>query len=234
MPYNPTTAVCLLSGGLDSSVLLAYMLRLGYQVHALSVDYLQRNILELDAARAQARLHQVPHTVVVCDLGSFAASALTDHDTDVPTGAAADAPGIPATYVPARNSVLLSIAASYAETVGASVIGIGVNAVDYGGYPDCRSDYIAAMQLALNLGTRAGREQGTLIVHTPLIGRSKADIIRMGAELGVPFSRTISCYQPDRNRPGGVACGECSACRIRAAGFAEAGLSDALTPGATQ
>lgn len=230
MPNEPI--VCLLSGGLDSSVALALMLSKGHQVHALSVDYGARHWIELEAAKAQVRHHQVKgrrvhHTVLSCDMSPIGGSALTDHTIPVPTGEAADrTDDIPVTYVPARNAVLLSLAAGLAETIGARGIVIGVNAVDYAGYPDCRPEFISAMEMALHFGTRAGANGDTITIYTPLMRMSKADIVTAGFALDVPFARTISCYDPDVRRPDGHACRVCSACRIRAAGFACAGRTD--------
>lgn len=218
--------VVLLSGGLDSAVALA-MARQGGQVcHALSVDYGQRHRCELEAARRVARqLGAREHRIVRVDLRAIGGSALTDDRIDVPVdrGQAELASGIPATYVPARNLLLLSIAAGWCEVLGARDVYIGVNAIDYSGYPDCRPAFIEAFQQAVNIGTKSGVEGHALTIHTPLIAMTKAQIIRRGVELGVDFSQTVSCYQPDE---AGRACGRCDACQLRRHGFAEAGVAD--------
>ena len=217
-------AVCLLSGGLDSATTLACARRDGFECYALSFDYGQRHRAELDAARSVAESLTVTRHVVMCiDLRVFGGSALTD-DIDVPkTGATA---GIPVTYVPARNTVFLSCALAWAEVLESSDIFLGVNAIDYSGYPDCRPEYIEAFERMANLATKAGVEGRTRIrIHTPLIRLSKAAIIRLGSELGVDFRLTHSCYDPDER---GRACGECDSCRLRLKGFAEAGLADQI------
>jgi len=225
---TPKPAVILLSGGLDSATAAAIARHDGVELYALSVDYGQRHRFELEAAaRVAKHLGVKRHETVRIDLARFGASALTA-DIDVPKGrsVAEMAGGIPVTYVPARNTVLLSLALAYAETVGAADIFIGVNAIDYSGYPDCRPEYIEAFERLANLATKAGVE-GTLKVkiHTPLIKMTKADIVRRGTELGVDFSLTHSCYDPDAvGRP----CGRCDACLLRRKGFAEAGLVDPL------
>ncbi len=221
-------AIVLLSGGLDSSTVLAIAQSEGYACHALSFDYGQRHSGELAAARRVARaLGAVEHQVVRFDLRAFGGSALTS-DLSVPKGrtAAEMASGIPITYVPARNTIFLSFALAWAETLEASDIFIGVNAIDYSGYPDCRPEYIAAFETMANLATRAGVEGTTYVrIHTPLLRMSKADIVRRGTGLGVDFGMTTSCYDPS---VGGVPCGSCDACHLRAAGFAQAGLHDPL------
>jgi 7-cyano-7-deazaguanine synthase len=217
-------AVCLLSGGLDSAVTLAFARRDGYQCYALSFDYGQRHRVELDAAARVARsLGAAKHMVVPIDLRLFGGSALTD-DIAVPKNGVGG--GIPVTYVPARNTVFLSFALAWAEVLESSDVFIGVNAIDYSGYPDCRPEFIAAFERMANLATKAGVEGRThLKIHTPLIELSKCEIIKLGAELGVDFSLTRSCYDPDaQGRP----CGLCDSCRLRLKGFAEAGLSDPL------
>jgi 7-cyano-7-deazaguanine synthase len=220
--------VILLSGGLDSATVLALAVRAGYACHALSFRYGQRHALELDRAAAIARqLGAVRHIVLDIDLRRFGGSALTA-DIPVPKQRSAEAigHGIPATYVPARNTVFLSLALAWAETLAATDLFIGVNALDYSGYPDCRPEFIAAFELMANLATRAGIEgQRRLRVHTPLIHMSKADIVRKAAELGVDFALTLSCYDP---APDGAPCRACDACLLRAKGFAEAGMSDPL------
>lgn len=219
-------AVVLLSGGLDSATVLALAVRDGYACHALSFRYGQRHALELErAALIAQRLGAVRHVVLDVDLRQFGGSALTA-DIPVPKDRSAEAigQGIPATYVPARNTVFLSLALAWAESLAASDIFIGVNALDYSGYPDCRPEYIAAFELMANLATRAGVEGSTrLRIHTPLIRMSKADIVRTGAALGVDYSLTLSCYDP---APDGASCGACDACLLRAKGFAEAGIAD--------
>jgi 7-cyano-7-deazaguanine synthase len=218
--------VVLLSGGLDSATALAVALREGYTCHALSFDYGQRHRFELQAAsRIAAALGAAEHRVVGLDLRAIGGSALTD-DIDVPRAGSEDAAvnsRIPVTYVPARNLVFLSLAAGYAEVVGAQDLYIGVNAVDYSGYPDCRPEFIESFEQTVNLGTRAGVEGRTLKVNVPLSGMSKAEIIRLGVSLGVDYSLTHSCYDPSEN---GAACGRCDSCSIRRRGFAEAGVED--------
>ena len=218
-------AVVLVSGGMDSAVVLALARELGFQCHALSVAYGQRHTSELAAAAELARVQgAAQHKVVTVDLRSIGGSALTA-DIDVPehdAGEPAD-PGIPVTYVPARNTIMLSIALGWAEVLGADDVFCGVNAVDYSGYPDCRPEFIAAFEALANLATKAGVEGHRLRVHAPLMRMGKADIAREGARLGVDFSRTVSCYQADAE---GRACGRCDACRLRADGFAAAGLAD--------
>jgi 7-cyano-7-deazaguanine synthase len=221
-------AVCLLSGGLDSATSLACARRDGFVTYALSFDYGQRHKVELNAAaRVAESLSAAAHRVATIDLRMFGGSALTG-DIDVPKGRAVDemAHGIPITYVPARNTIFLSFALAWAEVLGSSDIYIGVNAVDYSGYPDCRPEYIDAFRRMANLATRAGVEDGSsLNIHAPLIELSKAEIIRLGNSLGVDYSLTHSCYDPDT---AGRPCGQCDSCRLRLAGFAEAGLADPL------
>jgi 7-cyano-7-deazaguanine synthase len=226
MPDRP--AVCLLSGGLDSATCLAWAKSQGFAVNALSFDYGQRHKVELDAARRVAQsIGVLRHETVRIDLRVFGGSALTA-GLDVPKRASADdiGQGIPVTYVPARNTIFLSFALAFAEVLEASAIVIGVNAVDYSGYPDCRPEFIAAFEHLANLATRSGVEQRTLLkVHTPLIDLSKAAIIRLGHSLGVDYSLTHSCYDPIAiSRP----CGSCDSCLLRRKGFAEAGLVDPL------
>lgn len=212
-------AVVLLSGGLDSATTLAIARHEGFDCHALSIAYGQRHGAELAAARGVAKSAGVPLKQVEIDLRTIGGSALTD-DIEVPTS---ETGGIPVTYVPARNTILLAIALAHAEVLGASDLFIGVNAVDYSGYPDCRPAFITAFQALGRLATKAGVEGRPLTVHAPLIELSKAEIIRRGTELGVDFRATVSCYQADAE---GRACGECDSCRIRRAGFAEAGVED--------
>jgi len=214
-------AVVLLSGGMDSAAVVAIAREQGFAVHALSVRYGQRHTSELDAARRVAEaLGVIAHKVVDVDLRSIGGSALTDDAIDVPE---AGGEGIPSTYVPARNTIMLSLALGWAEVLGANDLFCGVNAVDYSGYPDCRPEFIAAFERLANLATKAGVEGARLHVHAPLQFLSKADIVREGVRLGVDFGLTVSCYQADDQ---GRACGHCDACRLRAAGFADAGVAD--------
>lgn len=219
-------AVVLLSGGLDSSTTLAIARAKGYALYALTVHYGQRHAAELAAARRVAGAQRVAaHKVLALDLRAFGGSALTD-DIPVPKGRpdTAIGQGIPVTYVPARNTVLLSLALAWAEVVGAWDLFLGVNALDYSGYPDCRPAYVEAFERLANLATKAGVEgRRTFTVHTPLIRMSKREIIRTGRELGVDFGVTVSCYDPD---DAGAACGACDACRLRLRGFAELGIPD--------
>ena len=218
-------AVVLVSGGMDSAVVLALAREQGFECHALSVAYGQRHTSELAAAAELARVQgAAQHKVVTVDLRSIGGSALTA-DIDVPEHDAGEPvdPGIPVTYVPARNTIMLSIALGWAEVLGADDVFCGVNAVDYSGYPDCRLEFVAAFEALANLATKAGVEGHRLRVHAPLMRMGKADIAREGARLGVDFSRTVSCYQADAE---GRACGRCDACRLRADGFAAAGLAD--------
>jgi 7-cyano-7-deazaguanine synthase len=221
-------AVCLLSGGLDSATCLAYALRENYECYALSFDYGQRHRVELEAAaRVAAALGAAQHRVVKVDLRAFGGSALTA-DIAVPKGRAPGemGQGIPITYVPARNTIFLSFALAWAEVLEASDILIGVNAIDYSGYPDCRPEYIEAFERMANLATRSGVEGRTKVrIHTPLIRLSKAEIVRLGASLGLDFSLTHSCYDPDET---GRPCGACDSCLLRRKGFAEAGIEDPL------
>ncbi|HUA21383.1 MAG TPA: 7-cyano-7-deazaguanine synthase QueC [Bryobacteraceae bacterium] len=221
---NSKPTVCLLSGGLDSTVTLAFARREGYQCCALSFDYGQRHRVELEAAaRVAHSLGAAKHLVVPIKLRLFGGSALTDNIAVPKDGVG---PGIPVTYVPARNTVFLSFALAWAEVLESSDIFMGVNAIDYSGYPDCRPEFIAAFERMANLATKAGVEGRThLKIHTPLIELSKCEIIKLGAELGVDFSLTHSCYDPDAQ---GRACGLCDSCRLRLKGFAEAGWKDPL------
>jgi len=215
-------AVVLLSGGLDSATCLAIARSRGFACHCLSFDYGQRHSAELRAAaRVVEALGAAEHRVIHFELAQFGGSALTDPSIAVPTGGIQ--PGIPVTYVPARNTIMLSLALAWAEVLGSRDIFVGVNAVDYSGYPDCRPAYIAAFESMANLATKAGVEGCKLSIHAPLIDLSKADIIRAGSALGVDYGLTVSCYQADGQ---GRACGVCDSCRLRAEGFAAAGLSD--------
>ncbi len=219
-------AVVLLSGGLDSSTVLAIAQAEGFACHALSFRYGQRHSVELDSARRIAESAGVPHVIADIDLRQFGGSALTA-DIDVPKSESADdlADGIPITYVPARNTVFLSFALAWSEVLGAQDIFIGVNALDYSGYPDCRPEYIAAYESMANLATKAGVEGARLTIHTPLIALTKAQTILRGLELGVDYSLTSSCYDP---APDGTACGHCDSCLLRLRGFAEAGADDPI------
>jgi 7-cyano-7-deazaguanine synthase len=215
-------AVVLLSGGLDSATTLAWAIREGYACHCLSVDYGQRHRAELDAAAQLAtRLGAVAHKTLKLDLTAFGGSALTDSSLAVPTDGVQS--GIPVTYVPARNTVLLSLALGWAEVLGAQHIYVGANAVDYSGYPDCRPEYLRAFEAMANLATKAAVEGRRIEVRGPLVSLSKAEIVRMAIELGVDPAQTVTCYQPDAS---GAACGVCDACRIRRAGFEAAGVPD--------
>lgn len=213
-------AVILVSGGMDSAVTMAIAKEQGFLCHALSVSYGQRHSAELNAANELAIIQgAAEHKTVVVDLRSIGGSALTS-DIAVPESASE---GIPITYVPARNTIMLSIALGWAEVLGANDIFCGINAVDYSGYPDCRPEFLASFQNLANLATKVGVEGAGLRLHAPLIAMSKADIAREGIRLGVDFSRTVSCYQADDQ---GRACSRCDACRLRAAGFHEAGIAD--------
>jgi len=214
-------AVILLSGGLDSATTLAIAKSAGYQCFALSFDYGQRHRAELDAVkRILAEYPDVPHKTIHIDMNQFGGSALTDTEIAIPE---TPSDGIPVTYVPARNTIFLSLALGWAEVLDAAAIFIGVNAVDYSGYPDCRPEYIEAFQSLANLATKRGVEGQVIKLETPLIHLTKADIIKTGNELGVDYSLTVSCYAADVD---GKACGHCDSCRLRAAGFAAAGLDD--------
>ncbi len=215
-------AVVLLSGGLDSATALALAVREGFECHALSVNYGQRHQAELVAAqRVAAMLGAQQHRVVALNLQTFGGSALTDTSIDVPVDGASR--GIPITYVPARNTIFLSLALAWAEVLEANAIFIGANAVDYSGYPDCRPEYLQAYEAMANLATRAAVEGKRLAIHAPLVRMTKAQIILAGIDAGVDFGLTVSCYQAD---DAGGACGLCDACRIRRTGFAAAGVQD--------
>jgi 7-cyano-7-deazaguanine synthase len=215
-------AVVLLSGGLDSATALAIARQEGFAGHCLSIDYGQRHAAELAAAaRVAQALGAREHRVVRIDMTQFGGSALTDPAIAVPTGGVQ--PGIPVTYVPARNTIMLSLALAWAEVLGSQDIFVGVNAVDYSGYPDCRPEYIRAFEAMANLATKAAVEGHRLSLHVPLIELSKAEIIRRGVGLGVDYGLTVSCYQADAE---GLACGECDSCRLRRAGFEAAGIPD--------
>jgi 7-cyano-7-deazaguanine synthase len=220
-------AVVLLSGGIDSTTTLAIALAEGYQPYALSFDYGQRHRIETEAAKRVAKCSGAKkHRIAKIDLRVFGSSALTD-DIPVPKQRLEKeiAQGIPITYVPARNTIFLAYALAWAEVIPANHIFIGVNAIDYSGYPDCRPEFIEAFENVANLGTKAGLEGRRFQIHTPLIKLSKADIVRKGVELGVDFSLTHSCYDPT---PEGHACGECDSCLLRLKGFREAGIKDPI------
>lgn len=214
-------AVVLVSGGLDSSTVLAIAKQQGYECYTLSFDYGQRHRSELLAAQNVSESMAVAqHKVVSLDLATIGGSALTDTSIDVPEQ---ETSGIPVTYVPARNTVFLSIALGWAEVLGASDIFIGVNAVDYSGYPDCRPEYIKAFEQMANLATKAGVEGNNLTIHAPLLNMTKAEIITAGIDFGVDYSQTVSCYQATED---GTACGVCDSCRLRKQGFLEANVKD--------
>jgi 7-cyano-7-deazaguanine synthase len=214
-------AVVLVSGGLDSATTLAMAREQGYVCHALSFDYGQRHRVELEAARRVAStLGAVEHRVMVLDIGWMGGSALTDTRLEVPTVQSA---GIPITYVPARNTIFLAVALGWAEVLKAHDLFIGANAVDYSGYPDCRPEFMSAFERLANLATRDGVQGKEFRLHAPLLHLNKAEIIAAGNRLGVDFGQTISCYNPD---PDGRACGQCDSCRLRARGFAAAGVPD--------
>ena len=221
-------AVCLLSGGLDSATCLAYARREGFACYALSFNYGQRHLFELEAAKKVATsLGAIGHKIIDLNLRAFGGSALTA-DIEVPKSRSGEqmAHGIPVTYVPARNTIFLSLALAWAETLSSSDIFIGVNAIDYSGYPDCRPEYIEAFTKMADLATRAGVEgKSKLKIHTPLIHLSKAGITQLAAELGIDFALTFTCYDPDST---GRSCGLCDACTLRLKGFAEAGLTDPI------
>ena len=211
----------LLSGGMDSATVLAIARSRDWRCHALSIDYGQRHRAELDAAqRVASALGAAEHRIVPLDLRVFGGSALTDESIAVPS---APTPGIPVTYVPARNTIFLALALAYAEVTRSEAIFTGANAVDYSGYPDCRPEFVAAFERLARLATKAAVEGTPMSIEAPIIAMSKADIVREGARLGVDFSITVSCYNAD---PQGRACGRCDACRLRRAGFADAGLPD--------
>jgi 7-cyano-7-deazaguanine synthase len=214
-------AVVLVSGGLDSSTVLALALQQGYRCYTLSFDYGQRHRSELEAAKRVSELMKIEeHKIVRLDLGTIGGSALTDNTIDVPEQETA---GIPVTYVPARNTVFLSIALGWAEVLEADTIFLGVNAVDYSGYPDCRPEYISSFEAMANLATRAGVEGNKLSIQAPLMDMTKGEIISAGTSLGVDYSQTVSCYQASID---GLACGKCDSCRLRIEGFNQAGISD--------
>jgi len=221
MSQDSKKAVVLVSGGLDSATVLAIAKQAGYQCYALSFDYGQRHRSELAAAATVAKhLGAITHRTFVLDLAQFGGSALTDSSIEVPKQYEA---GIPVTYVPARNTVFLSIALAWAEVLGAYDIFIGVNAIDYSGYPDCRPEYIEAYQRMATLATKTGVEGQRIQISTPLLHLSKAEIIQRGIGLGLDYALTLSCYDPNEQ---GLACGQCDSCRLRREGFSEAGLAD--------
>lgn len=221
MTNSNSNAVVLLSGGLDSATALAMAIEQGFNCYVLSFDYGQRSLTELNAAKKIARqMGAKEHKIVRLHLEDFGGSALTDNNIDVPEQ---EEVGIPVTYVPARNTVFMSLALAWAEVLEAQQIFIGVNAVDYSGYPDCRPEYIAAFEKMANLATAAGVSGDKLTISTPLIDLTKAEIIQAGTRLGVDYGLTVSCYQADDD---GRACGVCDSCRLRAKGFADAGVAD--------
>jgi len=221
MKQSEKRAVVLLSGGLDSATALAMAMEQGYSCHVLSFDYGQRSVTELNAARAIAAQAGVSeHRVLRLHLEDFGGSALTDTSIDVPED---QAEGVPVTYVPARNTVFLSLALGWAEVLDADAIFIGVNAVDYSGYPDCRPEFIEAFERMANLATRRGINGDPVHIETPLMHLTKADILRRGTALGIDYALTVSCYQADME---GRACGRCDSCRLRAKGFEDAGVVD--------
>ncbi len=216
-------AVVLLSGGLDSSTVLAIALEMGYDVHALSFDYGQRHSRELESAKKIARYFNVPHKIIKIDLRQIGGSALTDN-IEVPERQVEDIEKeIPITYVPARNTILLSLALGYAEVIDADAIFYGANAIDYSGYPDCRPEYVEAFERVANLGTKRGVEGKPIKIIAPIIHMTKAEIIKKGMELGVPYELTWSCYKGEKK-----ACGKCDSCLLRLKGFMEAGYEDPL------
>jgi 7-cyano-7-deazaguanine synthase len=231
METQPKRAVVLLSGGLDSATVLAIAKSQGFELYALSFSYGQRHIYELEAAsRVAASIGVAQHRTAEIDLRVFGGSALTD-EIDVPKGRSTDdmSHGIPITYVPARNTIFLSFALAWAEVLGSSDIFIGVNALDYSGYPDCRPEFIEAFERMANLATKAGVEgRQQLKIHTPLIALTKAEIVAKGIELGVDYGLTSSCYDPS---PNGVPCGQCDSCLLRRKGFRENGIEDPLKYG---
>lgn len=224
-------AVVLLSGGLDSATTLAAARADGYRAHALTIAYGQRHEIEVQrAGEIAGALGAASHRVLRLDLRFLRGSALTDSEVPVPKGRRDDeiGSGIPSTYVPARNTVFLSLALAWAETIGAVDLFVGVNALDYSGYPDCRPEYLESFEAMANLATRAGVSGHKIRIHAPLLRCSKGEIVRRAVELGVPLDRTVSCYDPDA---AGEPCGACDACRLRAKGFAEAGIPDpAVSP----
>lgn len=218
-------AVIIFSGGLDSTTCLALAKSQGFECYALSFDYGQRHNIELEAAKKIAKHYQAQHKIFHLDISQFGGSALTDKNIDVPDYNPADADEIPVTYVPARNTIFLSIALAWAEVVGASDIFLGISAIDYSKYPDCRPEYLAAYQHMADLATKASVESaaGKIKIHAPLIQLSKADTIKLGDGLGVDYSLTVSCYRADHQ---GRACGKCDSCSYRKKGFNEAGVTD--------
>lgn len=225
-PPRGAAAIVLLSGGLDSATCLAIARKEGYTTHAISFRYGQRHEYELERAQRLAAAFEVAsHRIVDINLAQFGGSALTDHRLSVPKSDTVEGIGsdIPITYVPARNTVFLSLALALAEVVGSRDLFIGVNALDYSGYPDCRSEFIAAFEAMANLATKAAVQGETVKIHTPLLHLSKAEIISLGLGLGIDYSMTLSCYDPG---PGGIACGRCDACLLRKKGFALNGITE--------
>ena len=233
-PRTPNApAVILFSGGLDSTTILALAKHLGYRCYALSINYGQKHSSELEAAKQIARLLTVEqHEIIHLDLPRFGGSALTDHSLHIPTSndqanLNTKEPVIPITYVPARNTIMLSLALAWAESISSLDIFYGANAVDYSGYPDCRPEYVRSFEVMANLATKAGVEsldpENSFRIHAPIIQMSKAEIIRLGTEMGINYSQTVSCYQANTN---GEACGICESCQLRKTGFIQAGISD--------
>lgn len=215
-------AIVLLSGGLDSATILAIARKEGFECHCLTVDYGQRHRAEIDAAKRIANaLGAAEHRIMHLDLTALGGSALTDDTIAVPTSGLGE--GIPVTYVPARNTILLALALAYAEVRASSDIYFGANAIDYSGYPDCRPEFMRAFEVLANVATKAAVEGRKLTLHTPIIAMTKAEIIRRGVELGLDYGLTVSCYQATTD---GLACGECDSCRLRHAGFVAAGVAD--------
>lgn len=224
MQAESKKAVVLLSGGMDSVTVMALAKQQNFDIYALSFTYGQRHSSEIDAAKKNAAKFKVKeHRIIKLDIGDFGGSALTDHSIDVPTNSGDSPESIPVTYVPARNTIFLSYALAWAEVLGVNDIFIGVNAVDYSGYPDCRPEYISAFENMANLATKSGVEGNKLTIRTPLIAMSKSEIIRAGIDNGVDFSATVSCYQASQD---GLACGDCDACRLRIQGFKDAKMAD--------
>ncbi len=222
MSDSAPKAIVLLSGGLDSATVLAIADQ-NFDCHTISFNYAQRSLSEINAAKKIAEFHSVSHQIIQIDAGVMTGSALTDESLDVPDFDEEEQQGIPITYVPARNTLFLSYALAIAEVKRAQDIFIGVNAVDYSGYPDCRPEFISAYEAMSNLATKAGVEGNNLRIHAPLIDKSKADIIRVGTELGVDYATTVSCYQANEE---GEACGHCDSCQLRRKGFQDIGIAD--------
>ena len=213
-------ALILFSGGLDSTTVLHHALSKGYDCTALTIDYNQRHIYEVKSSQEYLKKENIDGLIFKIDLSQIGGSALTDNDVEVPIESQ---PGIPITYVPARNTIFLSIASAYAEKLSITEIFIGVNQIDYSGYPDCRPEFVDSIQNTINLGTKVGVTGGSILINAPLINMAKGEIIRYGIELGIDYSRTVSCYQADSE---GRACGKCDSCKFRKEGFKLAGIKD--------